>query len=110
MLTSSADTVRCHTHVSSRVIIVPHVMLTARPGHHLCVQELAAAGRFGRALPADEQAFVLLTDSVAKQLDALKNDAALSQPVRRFLGKGLDACGPAGDPSVFTPPPERGVL
>jgi hypothetical protein len=33
---------------------------------------------------------------VAKQLDALKNDAALSQPVRRFLGKGLDACGPAG--------------
>lgn len=66
-----------------------------------CVaQELASAGRFGRALPPAEQAFLLLTDSVAKQLDALKNDASLSQPVRRFLGKGLDACGPAGwDPT-----------
>ena len=60
------------------------------------IQELASAGRFGRALPPAEQTFLLLTDSVAKQLDALKNDASLAQPVRRFLGKGLDACGPAG--------------
>lgn len=63
------------------------------------VQGLAAGGLFGRALPAREQAFVVVTDSVAKQLDGLKNDRALSGPVRRFWSAGLDACGPAGAPS-----------
>ncbi len=40
----------------------------------------------------------MLTDSVAKQLDGLKNDGAVSAAIRRFLGKGLDTCGPAGAP------------
>ena len=43
-----------------------------------------------------EQVFVVVTDSVAKQLDGLKNDRALSTPVRRFWSHGLDTCGPAG--------------
>jgi len=40
---------------------------------------------------------VVVTDSVAKQLDGLKKDPALSAAVRRFWSHGLDACGPAGD-------------
>lgn len=62
----------------------------------VALQALAGQGRFGRSLPAGEQVFVVVTDSVAKQLDGLKNDRALSTPVRRFWSHGLDACGPAG--------------
>ncbi|KAL4447204.1 hypothetical protein ABPG77_007237 [Micractinium sp. CCAP 211/92] len=57
---------------------------------------LAQQGRFGRALPAHEQVFLVVTDSVLKQLDGLKNDPAARAAVRRFLGQGLDAYGPAG--------------
>ena len=39
---------------------------------------------------------MVVTDSVAKQLDGLKRDPALSAAVRRFWSHGLDACGPAG--------------
>jgi hypothetical protein len=42
------------------------------------------------------QVFVVVTDSVLKQLDGLKNDPAVRPAVRRFLGQGLDAYGPAG--------------
>ena len=61
------------------------------------MQELAEAGLFGRALPANEQVFVIVADSVIRQLDGLKADPNLSRAIRRFLGKGLDAYGPAGD-------------
>ncbi|KAL4443702.1 hypothetical protein ABPG75_011439 [Micractinium tetrahymenae] len=57
---------------------------------------LAQQGRFGRALPPHEQVFLVVTDSVLKQLDGLKNDPAARAVVRRFLGQGLDAYGPAG--------------
>lgn len=39
---------------------------------------------------------MVVTDSVLKQLDGLKNDPAARAAVRRFLGQGLDAYGPAG--------------
>jgi hypothetical protein len=61
-------------------------------------QALARQGLFGRGLPAEQQTFVVVTDSVAKQLDGLKKDPALSAAVRRFWSHGLDACGPAGAP------------
>jgi len=60
------------------------------------LQELAQSSRFGRALPPSEQTFVVLTDSVLKQLDGLKGNPALASAVRAFLGRGLDSCGPAG--------------
>ena len=60
------------------------------------VQALARQGLFGRGLPPEQQTFVVVTDSVAKQLDGLKKDPALSSAVRRFWSHGLDACGPAG--------------
>ena len=62
----------------------------------MLVQDESEQGLFGRALPAAEQAFIIIADSVMKQLDGLKDDPALSKAVRRFLGKGLDAYGPAG--------------
>lgn len=58
--------------------------------------QLAQQGRFGRSLPAHEQVFLVVTDSVLKQLDGLKNDGAVRPAIRRFLGQGLDAYGPAG--------------
>ncbi|KAK9864755.1 hypothetical protein WJX84_002779 [Apatococcus fuscideae] len=77
------------------------VLIGAVPAHSgrlglQSLQELAKAGLFGRALPAHEQVFVILADSVIRQLDGLKDDPALSRAIRRFLGKGLDAYGPAG--------------
>lgn len=42
------------------------------------------------------QVFLVVTDSVLKQLDGLKNDGAVRPAIRRFLGQGLDAYGPAG--------------
>jgi hypothetical protein len=59
-------------------------------------QDLALAGLFGRTLPPWEQAFVVVTDSVMKQLDGLKKDPTLCRHIRRFLGHGLDTYGPAG--------------
>ncbi|KAI3428192.1 hypothetical protein D9Q98_006572 [Chlorella vulgaris] len=58
--------------------------------------QLARQARFGRALPPQEQIFLVVTDSVLKQLDGLKNDAAARPVIRRFLGQGLDTYGPAG--------------
>ncbi|KAL4858459.1 hypothetical protein ACK3TF_001437 [Chlorella vulgaris] len=58
--------------------------------------QLARQARFGRALPPQEQVFLVVTDSVLKQLDGLKNDAAARPVIRRFLGQGLDTYGPAG--------------
>ncbi|PRW56620.1 Serine threonine- kinase CTR1 isoform B [Chlorella sorokiniana] len=60
------------------------------------LEGLAKAGRFGRALPPHEQVFLVVTDSVLKQLDGLKNDPGARPAVRRFLGQFLDLCGPAG--------------
>lgn len=79
---------------------------TSALAHSVCIlaQELAQIGRFGRALPPSEQTFVVLTDSVLKQLDGLKGNPALASAVRAFLGRGLDSCGPAGvaaTPSSF---------
>jgi hypothetical protein len=62
--------------------------------------QLARQARFGRALPPQEQIFLVVTDSVLKQLDGLKNDAAARPVIRRFLGQGLDTYGPAGVLSV----------
>lgn len=42
------------------------------------------------------QVFIVLADSVLKQLDGLKSDASLCIAIRAFLGSRLDACGPAG--------------
>ncbi len=60
------------------------------------LQDAAEEGLFGRAMPAAEQVFIILADSVVKQLDGLKDDPSLCRAIRRFLGKGLDAYGPAG--------------
>ena len=82
--------------------------------YDLCswTQALARQGLFGRGLPADQQTFVVITDSVAKQLDGLRKDPALSAAVRRFWRHGLDACGPAGAPlwrlSAACPTPFNG--
>lgn len=57
---------------------------------------MAKSRRFGRSLPASEQVFIVIVDSVAKQLDGLKNNPEAMSSVRRFLGRGLDTCGPAG--------------
>ncbi|KAG2493121.1 hypothetical protein HYH03_008549 [Edaphochlamys debaryana] len=57
---------------------------------------LAAAGRFGRALPAHEQVFIVVADSVMKQMDALKSQPESRAAVRRFLAEGLEQAGPAG--------------
>lgn len=43
------------------------------------------------------QVFVVVTDSVAKQLDGLKQDPSARAAVRHFMGQGLDAWGPAGE-------------
>ena len=78
----------------------PSACLRHRRDHDRCgAQALARQGLFGRGLPAGEQTFVVVTDSVAKQLDGLKRDPALSAAVRRFWSHGLDACGPAGNTS-----------
>lgn len=44
------------------------------------LEELASARLFGRGLPAAEQTFVVVSDSVAKQLDGLKSNPARSSP------------------------------
>lgn len=46
------------------------------------------------------QVFVVVTDSVAKQLDGLKNDPGARSAIRHFMGQGLDAWGPAGKQSL----------
>lgn len=47
-------------------------------------QTLASNGRFGRKLPIEQQTFLVLADTVLKQLDSLKSaDAAVGGPVRR---------------------------
>ncbi|KAL6766551.1 hypothetical protein ACKKBG_A36475 [Auxenochlorella protothecoides x Auxenochlorella symbiontica] len=58
--------------------------------------ELTERGQFGRTLPSNEQVFIVVTDSVVKQLDGLKGDAGFGLTVRRFFSKGLDTYGPAG--------------
>ncbi|KXZ41816.1 hypothetical protein GPECTOR_274g718 [Gonium pectorale] len=58
--------------------------------------QLARAGRFGRALPLRDQVFIVVSDSVMKQLDGLKNNPETHYAVRRFMGEGLEQAGPAG--------------
>lgn len=60
------------------------------------LQEFAEKQRFGRSLPSAQQVFIVLADSVLKQLDGLKSDFSLCVAIRAFLGSRLDACGPAG--------------
>lgn len=60
------------------------------------LQELAERQRFGRSLPPSQQVFIVLADSVLKQLDGLKSDSSHCVAIRAFLSTRLDACGPAG--------------
>jgi hypothetical protein len=47
--------------------------------------------RFGRSLPVEQQSFVVLADTVLKQLDSLKSSSeGVGGPVRRWVG------GPGG--------------
>ncbi|GIL67142.1 hypothetical protein Vafri_20587, partial [Volvox africanus] len=57
---------------------------------------LAAQGRFGRSLPLPDQVFIVVTDSVMKQLDGLKSLPETRAAVRRFMSEGLELAGPAG--------------
>lgn len=59
--------------------------------------QLAAAGRFGRGLPAADQTFIVISDSVMKQLDGLKAVPECRVAVRKFLKEGLESMGPAGE-------------
>ena len=48
------------------------------------VQTLAVNGRFGRGLPLEQQTFLVLADTVLKQIDSLKSgDAGVGGPVRK---------------------------
>jgi hypothetical protein len=48
------------------------------------VQTLAINGRFGRGLPLEQQTFLVLADTVLKQIDSLKSgDAGVGGPVRK---------------------------
>ncbi|KAG2436329.1 hypothetical protein HXX76_006638 [Chlamydomonas incerta] len=58
--------------------------------------ELAGEGRFGRSLPPEEQVFIVVADSVMKQLDGLKSSADSCAAIRRFMRDGLEQAGPAG--------------
>lgn len=57
-----------------------------------------------RALPGEDQTYIIIADSVMKQLDGLKSGGyargeeaqRLARCVREFMGRGLEACGPAG--------------
>eukprot|EP00775_Hariotina_reticulata_P013818 gene13818-13939_t len=60
------------------------------------LQALAGSGRFGRSLPAEQQSFLVLADTVLKQLDSLKSSEGVGGHVRRFLDSGLDELGPKG--------------
>jgi hypothetical protein len=57
-------------------------------------QALASNGRFGRGLAPEQQTFLVLADTVLKQLDALKStEPSVSGPVRRCGGGGVScAC------------------
>ncbi|WIA16222.1 hypothetical protein OEZ85_012934 [Tetradesmus obliquus] len=58
---------------------------------------LAGSGRFGRGLAPEQQTFIVLADTVLKQLDSCKAaEAGVGGPVRRFLDRGLDEAGPKG--------------
>ncbi|KAF5840569.1 hypothetical protein DUNSADRAFT_16232 [Dunaliella salina] len=57
---------------------------------------LAREGRFGRALPPTEQVFVVVADSVMKQLDGLKTLPETRVAVRKFMSEGLEEMGPGG--------------
>jgi hypothetical protein len=58
---------------------------------------LASERRFGRHLPsADDRTFIVVADSVAKQLDGLKRDPRTASACRRFFGAVLDRAGPGG--------------
>ena len=77
----------------------------------VCLQRLAQLGLFGRSLPPTEQCFIIITDSVVKQLDGLKNEPASGPAIRRFLGRGLDALGPPGGlPAPACRGPYEGML
>eukprot|EP00198_Chlamydomonas_reinhardtii_P010400 XP_001699737.1 predicted protein [Chlamydomonas reinhardtii] len=58
--------------------------------------ELAGEGRFGRSLPPEEQVFIVVADSVMKQLDGLKTSMDACSAIRRFMRDGLEQAGPAG--------------
>ncbi|WIA36417.1 hypothetical protein OEZ86_007728 [Tetradesmus obliquus] len=61
------------------------------------LQALAGSGRFGRGLAPEQQTFIVLADTVLKQLDSCKAaEAGVGGPVRRFLDRGLDEAGPKG--------------
>eukprot|EP00882_Tetradesmus_deserticola_P028178 GHRQ01031372.1.p1 GENE.GHRQ01031372.1~~GHRQ01031372.1.p1 ORF type:complete len:229 (+),score=102.64 GHRQ01031372.1:91-687(+) len=49
------------------------------------LQALAGSGRFGRGLPSEQQTFIVLADTVLKQLDSCKAaEAGVGGPVRRW--------------------------
>lgn len=48
------------------------------------LQTLASNGRFGRDLPIEQQTFLVLADTVLKQIDSLKSaDTGVGGPVRK---------------------------
>lgn len=59
--------------------------------------QLASGGRFGRCLPAADQTFIVISDSVMKQLDGLKGVPECRVAVRKFLKEGLESMGSAGE-------------
>ncbi|GAX79974.1 hypothetical protein CEUSTIGMA_g7413.t1 [Chlamydomonas eustigma] len=59
-------------------------------------QDYAEKGRFGQALEKDEQTFIVISDSVMKQLDGLKSVPELRVGIRKFLKDGLEMMGPSG--------------
>ncbi|KAL6757892.1 hypothetical protein V8C86DRAFT_2612814 [Haematococcus lacustris] len=58
---------------------------------------LARARKFGRSgLSVEDQVFLVVADSVMKQLDGLKGQPDARAAIRKFLSHGLEECGPAG--------------
>eukprot|EP00798_Chlamydomonas_sp_ICE-L_P013400 gene13398-19251_t len=70
----------------------------ARPSITMDIlQRLAQEGRFGRVgLNSSDRIFIVIADSVMKQLDSLKALSTTRVAIRKFLSEGLEAMGPAG--------------
>jgi hypothetical protein len=74
--------------------------------HHSCAElgPTCCPHLPARALPGEDQTYIIIADSVMKQLDGLKSGGyargeeaqRLARCVREFMGRGLEACGPAG--------------
>jgi hypothetical protein len=88
----SCYTTRWHVAPSHADLCWPFAVLAltpppARPApcpHTPPSQTLANNGRFGRELPIEQQTFLVLADTVLKQIDSLKSaDTGVGGPVRK---------------------------